>query len=346
MIGINNKKLIDEIVEGYLPTVNEIAGIIDDDTVADYLMKKADEVRKECVGDEIYLRGIIEFSSYCKRSCLYCGLNYSNNNITRFRMTEDEIISTAKEAIDCGYGSIVLQSGEDPWYTKEKLAKIVSEIKKYKNIGITLSIGERSYEDYKYLREAGCDRFLLKHETADKEIYATLHPDSNLDDRIQCLKDLKSLGYQVGSGFMIGLPSQTSVTIAKDLLLLKELNVSMAGIGPFVPHGDTALKDLNAGDSTLTLKAVALARILIKDIHLPATTSLETIDESSRNRIFDCGANVIMKKVEAHKYRRLYQIYPKAIGAEKSIKEERLVHEAFIKSLGRLVSSNRGDMFK
>lgn len=347
MRNIDIKLLIDNIVyNDYIPSEVELEKIIENQEINEYLFKKADEIRKKRTGDEIYLRAIIEFSSYCRCNCLYCGLNNKNLKISRYRMNEDEIIDTAKQAIDAGYGSIVLQSGEDPWYTKEKIAYIVRKIKDYGDVGVTLSIGERSYEEFKYFKEAGCDRYLLKHETADENIYEYLHPGSKLKDRIQCLKNLKEIGYQTGSGFMIGLPGQTANTIAKDLLLLKKLDVEMAGIGPFIPHGDTPLKDLNHGSGILTLKAVALARIMIKDINLPATTSLETIDESNRNRIFNCGANVIMKKVEAHKYRKLYQIYPKNIGEEKSIKEERKGYENFIKSIGRTVTNNKGDLIK
>lgn len=342
----NNKEILQEIIKGYIPTVEELTNILRDEAITECLLNTADSIRKEYAGDEIYLRAIIEFSNHCKCKCLYCGLNYKNHNIKRYRMPVEEIIEVAKESIDAGYGSIVFQSGEDPWYTVEKLCTIAKEVKKYKDVGVTMSVGERTYEEYDKLKAAGCDRFLLKHETADEKIYNYLHPHSNFQERIRYLKALKSSGYQVGSGFMIGLPNQTYETIAKDILLLKELDVSMAGIGPFIAHKDTELKDILNGSPELTLKAVALARILVKNINLPATTSLETIDKDKRNRIFNCGANVIMKKVEPYKYRRLYEIYPKELGEEKSIKEERLQLEEFIKSLGRTVSSNKGDLVK
>lgn len=342
----SNQEIIVDIINGYTPTIEELTNILRDEEITEYLTNTADSFRKHYAGDEIYLRAIIEFSNYCKCKCLYCGLNCDNHNIKRYRMPVEEIIDVAKEAIDAGYGSIVFQSGEDPWYTVEKLCTIAKEVKKYKDVGVTMSVGERTYEEYDKLKAAGCDRFLLKHETADEKIYNYLHPHSNFQERIRCLKALKSSGYQVGSGFMIGLPNQTYETIAKDILLLKELDVSMAGIGPFISHKDTELKDISNGSPELTLKAVALVRILVKDINLPATTSLETIDKDKRNRIFNCGANVIMKKVEPYKYRRLYEIYPKELGEEKSIKEERLQLEEFIKSLGRTVSSNKGDLVK
>ncbi|OFI05862.1 biotin synthase [Clostridium acetireducens DSM 10703] len=346
-------KLIDNIVNGYKPNLEEVKGILDsskDET--EYLFNAADNIKKEIYGNEIHLRGIIEFSNYCRCLCEYCGLNGENNGITRYRMELDEIIENAKEAIDAGYKTIVLQSGEDLWYTKDKITYLIKEIKKLGDIAITLSVGERHYEEYKAWREAGADRFLIKHETADEKLYNKLHPHSSLKNRVQALKWLRELGYEAGSGFMIGLPYQTTEIIAKDILLLKELGVAMAGIGPFIPHPLTKLGNFQEGSILMTLKAVALSRIIIKKINLPATTALGVLagnkvvgdgesDFINPNLPFKSGANVLMKKVEPYKYRALYDIYPKKQPKIKTILEERKETEEFIESMGFKVGKTK-----
>lgn len=306
----------------------------------EYLFERADEIRKQYFGNEVHLRGIIEFSNYCRCGCLYCGLQVQNDSIERYRMEPDEIIENARQAYEVGYRSLVLQSGEDPYYTADMISYIVREIKKIGDIAITLSAGEREYSEYAQWKKSGADRYLLKHETADEDIYNRLHPHSSFKTRLMCLNWLKELGYQTGSGFMIGLPGQTLDTIAKDILLLKELDVEMAGIGPFIPHPSTELRDAQTGSSLLTLKAVALTRILLKRPHLPTTTALEV---STGTNAFSAGANVIMRKIEPHKYRRLYDIYPKPQKNEKSLLEERRDVENYIESFGRYVSDTRGD---
>ncbi|WP_027307858.1 [FeFe] hydrogenase H-cluster radical SAM maturase HydE [Caloramator sp. ALD01] len=341
------KELIYKIVEGYEPTLDEMEKILSlNEEDAEVLFKAADEVKKRYFGNEVHIRGIIEFSSYCRADCYYCGLRCSNRSLPRYRMDKDEIIECAKEAVDAGYRSLVLQSGEDLYYTKEILGEIVERIKEYSDVAITLSIGERSFEEYEYLKEKGADRFLMKHETADESLYNSLHPHSSFKNRIGCLKNLKTLGYQVGSGFMIGLPGQTLRTVAKDIMLLKELDVDMAGIGPFIPHKDTPLGKYDAGSAFLTVKAVALTRILLKRPHLPATTALGVLNTKYKDKVFFAGANVIMQKVEPHKYRRLYEIYPKDIKFEKSIREERMDLENYLLSLGLKISDSRGDALK
>lgn len=338
------KEFLYKIVDGYIPTIDEMVEILSlDENDAEVLFSVADAVKKEYFGNYIHIRGIIEFSSYCRANCYYCGLRAKNDKLPRYRMTKEEIIETAKEAIDAGYMSLVLQSGEDLYYTKEMLGEIVREIKKYKDVAITLSIGERDFEEYEYLIEAGADRFLMKHETADEELYNSLHPHSTFKNRVECLKTLKKLGYQTGSGFMIGLPGQTLETVAKDIMLLKELDVDMAGIGPFIPHELTPLGKESSGSAFLTVKAVALSRLILKRTHLPATTALGVLDSKYKDKVFFAGANVIMQKVEPHKYRRMYDIYPKEIKNEKSIKEERQDLENYLKSLSLDISNDRGD---
>lgn len=295
---------------------------------------EADRVRKVNVSDVVYIRSILEFSNHCRRQCRYCGLNCTNRKAKRFRMKPEEIVSTARQAWDAGYKTVVLQSGEDPFYTPQLLGELVREIKKT-GIQITLSCGEMSFEDYSYLKECGADRYLLKQETADPEIYRALHPDSQLEERISCLKNLKKLGYETGSGFMIGLPGQSLETIAADILLIHEIGCDMAGIGPFIPHPDTPLKNLPHGSTELTKRAVALTRILMPEINLPATTSLGVLDTEEKNSVFFCGANVIMRKITPDAYKKLYEIYPADLG-ETDIYKERRELEEMIHRLGRI----------
>lgn len=269
----------------------------------------ADDIRRESVGDEIRIRAIIEYSSYCKRKCKYCGLNADNRTLIRYRLSIEDIISLAAQAKAVGYKTVVLQGGEDDYFSAARMGEAVKEISKT-GMAITLSMGELDYQSLRYLRDCGANRYLLKHETSSQNIYSYLHPDSNLNSRIKCLRDIKSLGYQTGSGFMIGLPFQTLEVIAEDILLLKELECDMAGIGPFIPHPQTPLKDMPHGSIELTKRAVAITRMLLPNSNLPATTSLGVLEDGKQRSVFDCGANVIMRKVTPSKQRRLYEIYP------------------------------------
>lgn len=296
--------------------------------------KLADEVRRANVGDEIQIRALLEFSNYCKRQCKYCGINCRNKTAKRFRMDRDEIVSIAKESARAGYKTIVLQSGEDTHFTPKMLGGIVKQLKKT-GMKVTLSCGEFKLSEYAYLRECGADRYLLKHETANEEIYADLHPDGNLHRRIKCLKDLKSLGYEVGSGFMIGLPNQTSETIAEDILLLKELECKMAGIGPFIAHPQTPFAHLPNGSTELTLRAVALTRLILPSANLPATTSLGVINQSEKSRVFSGGANVVMQKITPNNLKRLYEIYPSNL-TDFTIEQGRNNIEQEIKAMGKI----------
>lgn len=298
------------------------------------IYKLAQEITEKNFSNRIDIRAIIEFSNYCKRKCLYCGLNSNNKKLTRYRMNENEILSLAIKAYNAGYKTCVLQSGEDSFFTAEKIADIIYNIKKKVNIKITISSGEMSYEDYKIIKDAGADRYLLKHETSDNEIYSSLHSISTLENRLNCLKNLKKLGYETGSGFMIGLPRQTLKTIANDIVTLRDIPCDMAGIGPFIPHPNTPLKNMSHGNLELTKRAVALTRITLPKANLPCTTSLGTLDKEERSNIFSCGANVIMQKVTPQKYEKFYEIYPSNIEV-KDIYEERKNLENYIKSLSK-----------
>ncbi len=289
---------------------------------------------REAKGDVVHLRAIIEFSNYCRRNCTYCGLNCENSKLTRYRMQPEEIIEVGKNAYRAGYKTLVMQSGEDPYYTREMIGEIVKELSR-EGIIITLSCGEREDEDYKYWKECGANRYLLKHETADSDLYAKLHPGYTLDERIHCLKTIKKLGYETGSGFMIGLPNESAEKIAENILLLDELDCDMAGIGPFIPHPDTTMRDVSAGSVELTQRAVALTRIMRPTMNLPATTALGVRDKEARENVFSRGANVIMRKVTPDEYKSLYEIYPIALG-KTDIKKEREELCDFIKSLGKI----------
>ncbi|CCO07004.1 [FeFe] hydrogenase H-cluster radical SAM maturase HydE [Desulforamulus hydrothermalis] len=307
------------------------------------LFELADAVRQKNFGNAVHLRGIIEFSNFCRNDCHYCGLRRSNRAIRRYRIPLPEIVATAKYAADLGYGTIVLQAGEDPAYSGEQLAEMIRQVKEAGDFAVTVCVGERSRRDYELMREAGADRYLLKHETADAALFAGLRPGTSLAERIKRLKWLRELGYQVGSGNMVGLPGQTVETLADDLLLLKELDVEMAGIGPFIPHHQTPLKDSPAGDLKQTLKTLAVARILLPQTHLPATTAIGTLHPAGRRMALACGANVIMPNLSPAGYRQLYQIYPEKAGSKENPEESHEKIARLVKEAGRYISTGRGD---
>lgn len=272
------------------------------------LFQTADAVRRKFCGDVVHIRAILEFSNYCRCDCAYCGLFAGNSNLIRYRMTPEEIVSSAMQAAKAGYRTLVLQSGEDLWYSKERMGDIIRSIKEKTELVLTLSVGERPFDHYEYWKKCGADRFLIKHETADRALYDEYHPHSGYGTRLACQTALSELGYELGSGFMVGLPGQTVKTLAEDILHLKELGVTMAGIGPYICHPGTRLKGSADGNALMTLKAVALSRIVLKDSYLPSTTALN-IKGGLRDAL-NCGANVIMQKVTPYRYRDLYDIYP------------------------------------
>ena len=295
----------------------------------------ADKINFDNFKNKVDIRAILEFSNNCKRKCAYCGLNSNNTKLTRYRMTEDEILQTTFEAYNAGYKTIVLQSGEDSYFTSKKIGNLVKKIKENIDIAITVSCGEMSYEDYKYIKDCGADRYLLKHETSDEKLYSSLHSCGTLRNRIKCLKNLKTLSYYTGGGFMIGLPGQTLYTIANDILTLKSIPCDMAGIGPFISSNDTPLRNMKNGDTLLVKKAVAITRILLPKSHLPATTALGVIDSKEKDNIFSCGANVIMRKVTPQKYEQFYSIYPNKIKVNDIIKDRKNLEQQII-NMGKI----------
>lgn len=322
-------------------TRKEILEILKDNTKNEWLFSLADKVRKENVGDSVHLRGLIEFSNICKCNCEYCGLRKDNENADRYRILKDEIIQIVKHASDMAYKTIVLQSGEDGYYSVDKMVEIIKAVKEF-DVALALSIGERSYEDYKAFKEAGADRYLIRIETTDRNLYKQMHPNMDFDNRLRCLKDLKTLGYEVGTGCLVGLPNQTVESLADDIMFFKEIEADMVGVGPFIPHPQTPLKEELKGSFTLALKVMALTRIMLPDINIPATTAMETLNPNGRIIALQSGANVVMPNITSQQYRAKYEIYPDKICVNDNPDKCRNCIGAKIKSIGRTVAANYG----
>ncbi len=306
------------------------------------LRERAQARCREHYGDAVFLRGLIEISSHCKNDCFYCGIRRSNRNAQRYRLTPEQILECCAEGYEAGLRTFVLQGGEDPWYTDELLCTLITDIKnRWLDCAVTLSLGERSRESYQKLREAGADRYLLRHETADKAHYAALHPKPlTLKRRMQCLSDLKELGYQVGAGLMVGSPGQSAETLAHDLLYLQTLRPDMVGLGPFIPHRDTPLKDHSAGSAEMTLFLISVVRLLLPGALLPATTALGTVADDGWERGILAGANVIMPNLTPPGQREKYQLYNGKNST--SVKEVETIRKR-MSAIGREVVSDRGD---
>ena len=320
---------------------SQIIEILKDNSKNNWLFNLADETRKKYVGKEVHLRGLIEFSNICKRQCLYCGLRAQNKALERYRILKDEILLYAKNAKAMGYQTLVLQSGEDDFYSADYLVEIIKEIKKL-DVALTLSIGEKSFEEFKAFKKAGADRYLIRIETTDENLYQKMHPKASFKKRLQCLDDLKTLGFEVGTGCLVGLPEQTLDSLASDILFFKEINADMVGIGPFISHKETPLKEEKNGDFTLALKVMALTRILLKDINIPATTAMETLNPKGRLIALQSGANVVMPNVTKKEYRKKYEIYPNKICINEDPSQCRGCIEGKIKSIGRTIAKDKG----
>jgi len=281
----------------------------------EYLSEKARAIREKYYGKAVYLRGLIEFTNYCKNNCYYCGIRRGNANAERYRLSEEQIISCCDMGYDLGFRTFVLQGGEDPYYTDDKVVSIVKAIKEgHPDCAVTLSIGEREKDSYQKFFDAGADRYLLRHETADKEHYEMLHPSElSFDHRMQCLRDLKEIGYQVGCGMMVGSPYQKTEHLVKDLRFLQGFKPEMVGIGPFIPHHDTQFADCNAGTVDMTLRLLSVIRLLLPDVLLPATTALGTIDPRGREKGILAGANVVMPNLSPSDVRGKYLLYDNKI---------------------------------
>lgn len=303
----------------------------------------ADGTRKRYMGDGILLRGIVEFGSFCRNTCFYCGLHAGNTRIQRYRMTREEILESVARIARQGIQTVVLQSGEDAGLDVAWLAEVVREVKKRFGLAVTLSVGERYRQDYELWRAAGADRYLLKIESSDKELYESLHDGRLLENRLRCLFDLTLLGYQVGCGMMIGLKGQTLRHIACDIAFFAQGGFDMVGIGPFIPHAETPLRDQPAGSVPLTLKAVALTRIVTKNAHLPATTALGSMDRDYRIDGLAAGANVLMPNFTPLKYKKHYEIYPGKRCVSEPTGACGFCMEGLAASIGRTIDYSRGD---
>lgn len=339
--------LSEKLIKEQELTKEEYISLLENYTKEDIanLQEEAVRIRKMHYGDKVFTRGLIEFTNYCKNDCLYCGIRHGNKTAIRYRLTLEQILECCQEGHRLGFRTFVLQGGEDPYYTDERILEIIHAIKEnYSDCAITLSIGERSYESYKLFREAGVDRYLLRHESANDEHYAKLHPESmRLSSRKQCLSWLKELGYQVGAGFMVGSPGQTNDCIADDLVFIKELEPHMVGIGPFIPHHETPFAQAEQGSTEKTLLLLSIIRIILPKVLLPSTTALGTVDARGREKGLEAGANVVMPNLSPVSVRKKYELYDNKICTGDEAAECRVCLERRINSVGYDMVSERGD---
>lgn len=313
--------------------------------IQSYLAKRASETAQKHYGNKVYVRGLIEFTNYCRNDCYYCGIRCGNKNAERYRLSKEEIVECASYGYGLGFRTIVLQGGEDMFYTDDMMVDIIKSIKKeHPDCAVTLSIGEKSYESYKAFFDAGADRYLLRHETADFDHYAKLHPKNlSPENRQQCLYNLKKIGFQTGAGFMVGSPYQTVDNIADDLLFLKKLDPEMIGIGPFIPHKDTVFADEKAGDLNLTLFLLSVIRLMLPTVLLPATTALGTINPRGRELGILAGANVVMPNLSPVGVRKKYALYDNKICTGEEAAECMNCLKNRISSIGYEIVTDRGD---
>lgn len=341
-------ELVEKLIRQQELTKEEYVELLkqyDNEEVVNRLAQEAVRLRKENYGEKVFIRGLIEFTNYCKNNCYYCGIRGGNKNAIRYRLSKEEILSCCENGYELGFRTFVLQGGEDLHYTDELMAEIVREIKqKYPDCAVTLSIGERSYESYKILKEAGADRYLLRHETANEQLYGYLHPSNlSLKNRMKCLQDLKSLGYQVGAGFMVGSPTQTLENLAEDLVFLKEFEPQMVGIGPFIPHHDTKFAEEAAGSVELTVFLLSIIRIILPKVLLPATTALATASEDGREKGLKAGANVVMPNLSPTDNRKKYDLYDNKVSTGGEAAESLEILERLIAKAGYRMVKERGD---
>ena len=338
-------KLIEQLREKRNLTDEQLKELIETDGYDKELFASAVDIREKAYGRDVYIRGLIEISSYCKNDCYYCGIRRSNEKAQRYRLSEEEILECCVTGYDLGFRTFVLQGGEDPYFTDELICDIVGKIKKrFPDCAVTLSLGEKSRESYQKYFDAGADRYLLRHETAGAEHYRKLHPAELLQEkRMQCLRDLKEIGYQVGSGFMVGSPYQKTEDLICDLRFLQELQPDMIGIGPFITHQDTPFREFSSGELTLCLRMVAILRHLFPEVLLPATTALGTIHPSGRELGLLAGANVVMPNLSPVGVREKYSLYDNKICTGEEAAECRGCLENRVASAGFQIVVDRGD---
>lgn len=342
------KSIAQKLISEHSLSKNEYALLIRNRTpdVAEMLLSAADKERRKIYSNKIFLRGLIEVSNYCKNDCLYCGIRRGNVNCSRYRLTKEDILACAEEGYSLGFRTFVLQGGEDGYYNDDRLCDIIDSLKtKYPECAVTLSLGERSYESYKRLFDSGADRYLLRHETADETHYGKLHPDSmSYKNRIECLYNLKEIGYQTGCGFMVGSPYQTDENIAADLKFIENFSPDMCGIGPFIPHKETAFAAERAGTLELTCFLLSVIRLIKPNILLPSTTALGTIAPDGREKGILAGANVIMPNLSPVSVRKKYELYDNKICTGEESAQCRQCLETRIRSIGFEIVNDRGDI--
>jgi len=341
-------EILNNVYSAYLPEREDIEYLLALTAEAEIksLFDFADKVRKEYLGDGILLRGIVEFSNYCRNTCFYCGLNKNNTRIKRYRLSKQEVLDSIEQIAKSGIKTVVLQSGEEDDLNPNWLSEIIAEIKSKFGIAVTLSVGERSYADYQLWKDAGADRYLLKIETSDRKLYVSLHHGMKFENRVRCIKDLKQLGYQTGSGNIIGLKGQTLETIANDILFFKKEELDMIGIGPFIAHPGTELAFEKQGDAVLTLKTIAVTRIVTKYPNIPATTALGSLGYDYRIEGLIAGANVLMPNFTPQPYRQYYEIYPGKRCVEEPVGACGFCMEGIADSIGRYIDYSVGDTLK
>lgn len=335
------QRLIEKAEKEHSLCEEEIAELLASSAAEEPLAAAADRVRRKYVGDGVHLRGLIEFTNICRRSCFYCGLRRENERAERYRLRPQEIVRLAQNARGYGYRTVVLQGGEDGYWHVERLAPILREIRAL-GLVITLSIGERTEEEYRALKEAGASRFLLRIETTDRELYERLDPGMSWAARRACLASLRALGYEVGTGSLVGLPGQSVESLARDILFFQEIDADMVGIGPFIPNGDTPLGEAAAGDIHLTRRMVSLLRLLLPEANIPATTAMETLERGARSLILRSGANVVMPNVTEGDFRRKYALYPGKACVKDTPEHCRACLGAQLSAIGRFVAEDAG----
>lgn len=344
MMNVTN--LIQKLYDESNLSRDELTILIDNIKLDHYekLFSLARKRKEEYYDKSVYMRGLIEFTNYCKQNCNYCGIRAANDKVGRYRLSKEQIMDCCDEGYRLGYRTFVMQGGEDPFFTDEMLADIVKSIKeKYFDVAITLSVGEKSKESYQMLKEAGTDRYLLRHETASKELYESIHPNMSFENRQNCLYMIKDLGYQVGAGFLVGLPNQKTSDFVNDLEFLKELEPQMIGIGPFIPHEDTPLGFSEGGTVEKTLIMLAITRLMLPSVLLPSTTALGTLDPKGREKALKAGANVVMPNLSPTNVRELYELYKDKICTGDEAAHCRKCIEGRINSTGYSVDMGRGD---
>lgn len=342
------RRLIDKLEQNHCLKKEEWTELITAQAEKEYLFAASRKVSRRYYGNQIYARGLIEFTNYCKNNCYYCGIRRDNPHVVRYRLGEEEILDCCRAGYGLGFRTFVLQGGEDAYFTDGRMERLIAKIKAaYPDCALTLSIGEKSKESYQKFFDAGADRYLLRHETADEVHYRKLHPEElSLANRKECLFHLKEIGYQVGCGFMVGSPGQTAECLAEDMLFITELKPQMVGIGPFVPHHDTPFANEAQGTLEQTLYMIGLLRLLKPDLLLPATTALGTIDPKGREKGILAGANVVMPNLSPVRVRKKYELYDNKICTGDEAAECKDCLSRRIESIGYVLAEGRGDPAK